>query len=421
MTRVAILLASASLIVAVPAWGAEPEIGPGVTRPAFLPPDILILDALDASPTVNEAQANLSGAQAASRLLAAGDHETVVSATLDERDVRADGRFTEWSLQLTRGLRLPGKAALDRAAGAVGVRAAFDGVEDARHQTSLIFAEYWVVWLAATERRAIDEAELATYARDVQALSRRVDLKDAALVDLEQARAAQARAAAALAVSESEKSNARAMLEGLFPNLAGVAPGELTPPIEPSRPYDLWADIIIQRSHELTMARALADQQHLFARRAARDRAPDPSVGVRLFNERGGDETGVGLVFSMPFSGARRSAAADRQTAEASAAEARFAMTAREVRSNAERDVISASSTLRAWRDSEAARAAAEQSARRIARGYDLGELDLADRLLAERQAFEMRRLELEARARAHLALLKMALDAHELWLAENE
>ena len=67
------------------------------------------------------------------------------------------------------------------------------------------------------------------------------------------------------------------------------------------------------------------------------------------------------------------------------------------------------------------ARAAAEQSARRIARGYDLGELDLADRLLAERQAFEMRRLELEARARAHLALLKMALDAHELWLAENE
>ena len=41
MTRVAILLASASLIVAVPAWGAEPEIGPGVTRPAFLPPDIL--------------------------------------------------------------------------------------------------------------------------------------------------------------------------------------------------------------------------------------------------------------------------------------------------------------------------------------------------------------------------------------------
>ncbi len=96
-------------------------------------------------------------------------------------------------------------------------------------------------------------------------------------------------------------------------------------------------------------------------------------------------------------------------------------MTARQVRSNAQRDVIAASSTLQAWREAEAARVAAEQASRRITRGYDLGEIDLSDRLLAERQAFEMRRLELEARARAHLALLKMALDAHEFWLAEHE
>lgn len=420
MMRFAALLVPASLFIAAPAW-SQTEAGPGMARPSFLPPDALILEALDASPTVNEAKANLSGAQAASRLLSAGDHETIISATLDDRDVRADGRFTEWSLQLTRGLRLPGKARLDRAAGAAGVLAAGDGVEDARHQTSLIFAEAWVVRLAAAERLAIDEAELAAYARDVQALSRRVDLKDAALADLEQAQAAQARAAAALAVSKGEEANAGAMLAGQFPSLANAAPSELTPPSEPSRPYEQWPELIIQRSHELTMARALADQQHLFARRAASDRLPDPSLGVRVFNERGGDETGVGLVLSLPFSGARRSAAADRQTAEASAAEARFAMTARQVRSNAQRDVISASSTLQAWREAEAARAAAEQAARRITRGYELGELDLADSLLAARQAFEMRRLELETRARAHLALLKMALDAHEFWLAEYE
>lgn len=420
MMRLAVLLVPASLLVAVPAWSqAAPE--QGMARPSFLPPDHLILNALDASPSVNEARANLSGAQAASRLLAAGDHETIISASLDNRDVRADGRFTEWSLQLTRGLRLPGKARLDREAGAVGVRAAADGVEDARHQTSLIFAESWIIWLTAVERRAIDQAELATYARGVQALSRRVDLKDAAQLDLEQARAAQARAAAALAASEGEEANAKAMFAGQFPDLADAVPSELTPPPQPTRPYESWADLIIQRSHELTMARALADQQHLFARRVAGDRLPDPSVGVRLFNERGGDETGVGLVLSVPFSGARRSAAADRQTAEASAAEAHFAMTARQVRSNAQRDVIAASSTLQAWREAEAARVAAEQASRRITRGYDLGEIDLSDRLLAERQAFEMRRLELEARARAHLALLKMALDAHEFWLAEHE
>ncbi len=423
MKRLAILLASASLaITGVSPVRAETEqeAEQGMTRPSFLPPDIMIVEALDASPIVNEAEANLRGARAQSRQLAAGEHETVVSVTLDDRDVRGDGRFTEWSMQLTRGLRLPGKADLDRAAGVAGVRAASDGVEDARHQASLTFAEYWVVWLAAVERRTIDEIELATYAQDVKALSRRIELKDAAPVDLDRAVAAQARAAAALAVSERDELNARAMFDGSFPGLRPVTPAQLTSPTEPSRPYDLWADLIVERSHELTMARALADQQHLLARRVSRDRAPDPSVGVRVFNERGGAETGVGLTLSVPFSGARRSATADRQTAAASAAEARFALIAREVRSNADRDVISSAAAFRAWLDSDAARAAAEQSARRITRGYELGELGLTDRLMAERQVFEMRRLELEARARAHLALLKMALDAHEFWLSEE-
>ena len=52
---------------------------------------------------------------------------------------------------------------------------------------------------------------------------------------------------------------------------------------------------------------------------------------------------------------------------------------------------------------------------------YELGERDLSDRLLAERQTYEARRIELAARSVAHRALLKLALDAHELWLADED
>lgn len=96
-------------------------------------------------------------------------------------------------------------------------------------------------------------------------------------------------------------------------------------------------------------------------------------------------------------------------------------MTAREVRATAHSDVIAASAALDAWRDAALALGAAQQASRRVSRAYELGERDLSDRLLAERQTYEARRIELAARSVAHRALLKLALDAHELWLADED
>ena len=147
---------------------------------------------------------------------------------------------------------------------------------------------------------------------------------------------------------------------------------------------------------------------------------PDPTVGVRTFNEQGGEETGVGIFISAPLSGARRSAAAEQQSASASAAQARLAMSTREIRAAAQGDVIAATAALEAWRSAALALDAAQKASGRTARAYELGERDLSDRLLADRQTFDARRMELQARADAHRALLKLALDAHELWLTEE-
>lgn len=415
--RASTLCALALLTAPALAVAAEP----GLARPAFLPPDEKILEVLEASPPLAEARAMLGGARAEARELAAGEHETLISTAFDERRIRNDRSYSEWSVQASRGLRLPGKGALDRAAGAAGVKAAENSVEDARHQASLLLVQQWVGWAAAAEARAIDEAELEAYVREADALERRVALQDAALLDLEVARGAEARARAGLAQSQGRERSARADLEARFPTLAPEVAPTLPAPESPTRPLEAWPSIILERSHEIIIARALADRERLLAKRVRQDRLPDPTIGVRTFNERGGDETGVGVFVSIPFSGPRRSAAADRQAAEASAAEARFAMVARDVRATAQSDTIATNSALDAWRAASASRQAAEQAARRTDRAYQLGERDLSERLLVERQAFEARRLELSARADAHRAILKLALDAHELWLNDED
>lgn len=415
--RLLLLLTCAGALAPALAGATEP----GLDRPSFLPPDAQILEVLEASPAMAEARARMSGAQAEGRALAVGDHETLMTGAYDARKVRNDRSYGEWSLQISRGVRLPGKATLDRAAGAAGVKAAHNSIDDARHQASLVLAERWIGWMEAAERRAIDAAELDTYGREVAALTRRVELKDAAPMDLEVARGAQARATAALARSTGAERQARSLLDAQYPGLAPQSAQPLPDPRPPFRPLRDWSDVILQRSHEITIARALADREKLMARRAQLDRAPDPTFGLRTFNERGGEETGVGVFISAPFGGPRRSAEADRQVAAASVAEARFAMVARDVRTTAAADVIAAEAALSGWTAAAQAREASDVAAARVRRAYDLGERDLSDRLTAERQAFDARRDELGARSAAHQAILKLALDAHELWLADED
>ena len=393
---------------------------PGFARPSFLPADSAILSALDASPALAEARAGLQGARAQLRMSAAGDHEFMGSLTADRRQVRGEGDYAEWSAQISRGWRSPGKRALDLKAGAAGERAAMDTVEDARHQASLQLASLWVGWLETEALADIDRREVETYERDLLALTRRVELKDAAPLDRDQALAAAARAKSAATVSRAAAESIRTELDTLYPQLAPARPPELPAPLAPLRPFETWLTVIPQRSHEITIARALADREAALSRRARLDQRPDPTIGLRAFNERGGAETGVGLAVSIPLGGALSSATAERQAATASAAEARYVMVVRSVDLTAKRDVIEARSGLLAWEEARTSARAASVASSRIQRAYELGERDLTDLLAAKRQGFEAERQELRARSTAHSALLRLALDAHELWLFEE-
>ncbi len=393
---------------------------PAYAQSSDLPPADLVVRALDSQPTVAAAMARVDAARAEGDALRRGSHEVTAQGTLSRRTIDRDGDYAEFDTTISRAFRLPGKAALDRSSGALGVEVATNRMEDARHQAALVLAQLWYDWLSAADLHRNAFALVENQRALVQATSRRLALRDAARLDVEQAGVALAMAETQLGDAAANRDRARALLAARFPDLPLPAePPGLGEPTIPSEGFEQLQTLIVERSHEIGAAAGQAERRAVMARRARADRIADPSLGFRLFSERGGEEKGAGLFASLPFGGGHRRALADQASAEATAALADQAEVEREIASNAAADVAEARGRLSAWQASREAVRRAQESAALSARGQSLGAIDLADRLYAERQANEARAGEIVARAAAARLVLKLRIDAHTLWIDE--
>lgn len=403
--RVAIL--AITLLAAVPA--SAQDFG--------LPPDDLAMKALDAYPAVAAAEARLGAARANAEILSAGPYEFMLSGAVLRRDVEREGRSHEREVIVSRAIRLPNKASLDRKAGRLGVDVAQNQGEDAHHRAALLLSELWYNWLVAGEMVRGDAAVAATQEAAFNAMRRRVQERDAADLDLDQARAALAQAQAQHADSRAKLEKARVTLAATFPDLTlAPEPPALPVPEMPAADIHTLRDLVIERSHEIHAAEGEAERMSVVARRAQADRVPDPTVGLRLFNERGGLEKGVGLSVSIPLGWSHRRAAASKAGAEASAASYDAATVRREVLAIADADLTDVQTRFAAWASMQQAAVSAAAAAARTARGHDLGAIDLAEMLYARRQAGETRRAETMARAEALRAVVKLLIDSHTIW-----
>lgn len=391
---------------------------PAMAQTTDLPPANLVEQAIEAQPAVVAAIARVDAARAEGTALRRGPHEITVQTSVSRRQVDREGRYAEYDATIGRPFRLPGKAALDARAGAIGVDIASNRMEDARHQAALALATLWYDWLLAAELNRNAMALVATQRTLVDATRHRLDVRDASALELEQASSALALAQAQAADAAAGRDRARALLETRFPELPlpPDAPRLLDPEI-PEEGLVALQKMIVDRSHEIAAAAGTAERKSVMARRASADRIADPSFGVRVFSERSGMEQGAGIFASMPLGGGHRRALADQASAEANAAAADRGIVEREVASNAAADVAEFRARNSAWRASREAVARNEQSAALATRGQQLGAIDLADRLYAERQANEARAQELMARATAARLILKLRIDAHTLWI----
>jgi len=389
---------------------------------ADLPPVEKVNEALDNHPTVMAAAARVEAARARGDMLRRGTHEATIAGSYIRRSVDREGGYDEFDATLSRPFRLPGKAALDRESGALGVEVAENQMEDARHQAALVLSGLWHDWLTAGSHYRNDLDTVRSLKAALTALRRRVQLRDASALDLDQASAAQAQAQAQAAASLSAREQARVILVATFPEIPlPPEPAELALPELPLQNLETMRALVVERSHEIRAADREAQRLAVVARRVRADRIADPSFGVRLFSERSGMERGAGVVASIPLGGGYRRAAADQASAEANAARLELANIQRSVAAIADADLSNARTRLEAWRSAQASAQSASDAAGRTERGYQLGQIDLVDLLYVRRQANDARRSEIDARSEASRALLKLQIDSHSIWVPEGD
>lgn len=385
-----------------------------------LPDATAVARALDEHPSVVSARARTEAARARADGLRQGAHEFTFSGSYIRRSIDREGKYDEYDAQLSRAIRLPGKGRLDRDIGRFGIVAAENLAEDARHQAALLLAGHWFDWLSASAQARVDAAAVANYQRALAAVTRRQQLRDAAQLEVDQARAALAAARLAAEQSAGLTALARTRLATHFRalSLPAEAPEVPLPDFSEARLSQL-RDLVISNSHEIAAAEAEARRQAAVADRASKDRLADPSIGVRLFSERGGAERGAGVVFSVPLGGSHRKALTDEAGASASAARAEEQLARFSVQETADADVSEARYRLAAWGRARESVDAQMAALGKLRRGNELGEVDLAELLLGERMVHEAFRVEAAARAEAMRAITKLRIDSHELWLAD--
>jgi len=387
---------------------------------AGLPDEAQVGAALDAYPAVEAARQRVSAARSSAEARAASPHDFIVTGSYTRRSIDFEGDFDEFDAELMRGIRLPGKARLDREIGVHLVDAAENMAEDTRHQAALVLAQHWWDWLGASAAVSVDLQAVTNLERALHAVQRRVELGDAAPLEADQAEAALGTARVRAAQSQGEADLARTRLATHFPALAlpVEAPAIPVPEVVDGE-LERYSGLVVSNSHEIAAAEAQSRAVEASAARLRLDRVADPSIGVRVFSERGGAETGAGLVFSMPFGGSRRGAMADQAAAEASASLAEAQMARFAVQETAAADLAQAQFRIAAWRRAREALQAQMDVLTRVRRGHELGEIDLADLLYAERMTHEAFSLEVEARAEAQRAITQIRIDSHELWLKD--
>ncbi|MDR2857354.1 MAG: TolC family protein [Novosphingobium sp.] len=387
-----------------------------------LPPLEKVMEALDSHPAVTAAGARVESARAHGDMLRKGTHEITATGSYVRRSVDREGGYDEFDATLSRPFRLPGKAALDREAGALGIEVAQNRMEDARHQAALMLSGLWHDWLTAGSLYRNDLDTVRSLEQATVALRRRVALRDAAQLDIDQAMAALAQARAQAEMSRANREEARVTFAATFPEIPlPPEPPELALPDLPPQSLDVLRDLVIERSHEIRAAEREAQRLGVVARRVRADRIADPSFGVRLFSERSGMERGAGFIASMPLGGGYRRAASDQAGAEANAARLDLANTLRSITAVADADLSNARGRLDAWWSAQVSAQSAADAAGRTERGYQLGQIDLVDLLYARRQANDARRSEITARSEADRALLKIQIDSHSIWSPDDE
>lgn len=399
------------------AWAA-PQEGPLADEPQ-------VVQALSAQPAWQLAlqlhRAELSRAEAT----AASPHEWSPSASWARRTFRPDATQParagerDWSLGLSRGLRLPDKA---EAADAWGQR-----------QRERADAQLAVSWLELGRALVQDAGECLLASRQAQLwwahwqlqqeqhrnVSRRHELGDAARQDVILLDAARSQAESSWLQARQQAQLAEARWRARHPGIAVPQWSQAEPLLSGDPPAAQTAEAIearlmvhpAARKAELDAAVAAAQSRH-----ADTDRRPDPTVGVQVGRDANGAERVWGVNVSWPLGGVVRSRQAEAAAAEARAAEAGLDEVRRELRLSLQRWADDVGMANQAWQAQALAASQTAAAAQALRKGQELGHVGVGEVLLMQRQLIEQQQAEAAALVQAWQARTRWALESGVKW-----
>lgn len=383
-----------------------------------LPPLQMVMKSMAINPTVLGAQAGIKAEQANQSRLEAGSYEYSVRLGSQQRTVYTDPsqRFHEWDIALERPFRLPGKATIDSELGSQGVAQAKLAHGDALHESGRALLKTWFVWVREHYQAKQWTEQVALLNNQLGIVNKRIKAGDAPRLEGLLAEAAVAQAESALQQARLREQIANTDLTQRFPGIVTPDNVQVTTPQPLPNDFAYWRDQILQHNHELGLARGDTKHWQLMASRTQADRIPDPSVGIRYANERGGEEHLVGLSLSIPLPGQARRAASDNMLAYSEVAAQKEAGTLARLNAETANSFASARAAYESWQKSRDAAERIKSTADLMARAYSLGEAGLSDVLTARRQAIETELNATMAQIDAAENRYRLMLDAHQLW-----
>ena len=385
---------------------------------AYLPDPAAAEAALWASPAVAQARGDLAAQALRSQSLRAGRDEWTVAGDLAQRRVQArpSGSQGEWGVAVSRPIRLPARAAADRALGDALTAHAEASLGEALHESGRQLLTLWFDWLNEAGQARVWQAQIALAEQQLAAVNARIRLGEAARAERVSMEAALAQTRLQQQQAAARAQRARNQLLAQFPALPVAADGVLPPPQPPSGSVEDYIAEVFEHNHELVQARRRAAVLQSEARQLARHRGADPTLGMFYKNEAGGNEHVLGFNVGLKLPGAARRT--DQLAAEQLSATAHDAVIRleRRLRQESRADYEAAVAQTESWQQAARAADALAEAARLSARAYELGEGSLDQVLLSRRLALESELVLQAAHVNALSAAARLKLDAHQLW-----
>lgn len=366
-------------------------------------------------PAARRAQNLRASVEAEAGLTRTSPYEWTAGYTHQKRTYEGiDKRSNEWNLELERTVRLPGKYAADQRIAEATMGNASAQYNLARRDAAEGLIASYLGWLETRGVLALLQQQQQAAETNANAVAKRVKSGDAAAMDERLATADLADVRRKVSSAQTAANHAWSQLSARYPvtDTQAVLPDPLPVPQD----SHWWQERILAASDELAIAQAEQASAKAGADRTSQDRIPDPTIGVFTGREAYGNEQLVGVRFSMPLPGQKRSLTHRKQLAEANLAQDNLDLTQRELLGRARGAYSDAVGSFERWQLANTTSTTMQENARLLSKAYSLGEQDLQTLLLGRQQAAAAGEEELQARAEALQSYFQLLLDAKLLW-----